>query len=369
MSLRPFALERYFGRYEFSVRHLLCASDCESRSIGELLELAGADPSVLTELGLGYTESQGDPELRAAIAGLYDSVGPDRVVVTNAPEEAIFITMTALVGPGDRVVVLTPCYQSLIEVARHRGAQVDAWPLAETAGGWALDLERLERLLAEPVRLVVVNFPHNPTGFQASREELEAVVELTRRAGARLFSDEMYRGLEHAAPKLPSAADLDRRALALCGTSKSYGLPGLRLGWLALGDGSLVARLLETKDYTTICSSAPSELLARLALGVGEELVARNLALVRDNLAATQAFLERWPELLDWRAPAAGPLAFPRLRSGSATAFCDRARREAEVLLVPSPIFDHGDSHLRWGMGRRSFGEALEALEAWLEHR
>ncbi len=107
-------------------------------------------------------------------------------------------------------------------------------------------------------------------------------------------------------------------------------------------------------------------MLARLALSVGDELVARNLAIVRDNLAATHAFLERWPELLDWRAPTAGPLAFPRLRRGSAAAFCDRARREAEVLLVASPIFDHGDSHLRWGMGRSSFGEALAALEAWL---
>lgn len=366
MTLPPFLLERFFGDYEFAVRHLLCASDCETVSIGELLEIAGAPTSVLTDLRLGYTDSQGEPELRRALANGFESVPAERLVVTNAPEEAIFVAMTALLEPGDRVVVLTPCYQSLFEIARWRGCEVAPWPLVDGEGGWELDLGELARQLTGGARLVVVNFPHNPTGYQPAPDEFAEILALAERHGVRVFSDEMYRGLESDGARLASAPDLSPGALALGGTSKAHGLPGLRIGWLAVGEQALVPELLRVKDYTTICSSGPGQLLARLAVEHAETLFARNRAIIAANRDELEGLCGRHPGRFRWRPPGAGPLAFLRLVEGSATEFCDRAREEAGVLLAPSPIFGFGDRHIRWGLGRRGFAEGLAALERWL---
>jgi len=165
MTIREFQLERYFARWEFTAPYLLSASDCETVSVGELLNLASAPLTELADLRLGYTESQGDPTLRTVIADFYSCVTPDDVVVTNAPEEAIFLAMLALLKPGDSVVVQTPCYQSLFELAKYQGCDVRTWPMIETDDGWRMDLDHLSSLVTEDTRLLVVNFPHNPTGY------------------------------------------------------------------------------------------------------------------------------------------------------------------------------------------------------------
>ena len=193
MRIEPFRLERYFAAHEFKVRYVLSASDCESMSLAELLEMASPEAALLWQgLRLGYTESQGHPRLREEIAAVYESVAPEGVVVA-APEEAIFIAMHALLEPGDHVVVQTPAYQSLHEVPRAIGCELTLWPLEAGAHGWRLDLGRLEHSLTERTRMVVVNFPHNPSGAMATRGELDAIVALTASRGAWLFSDEMYR--------------------------------------------------------------------------------------------------------------------------------------------------------------------------------
>jgi aspartate/methionine/tyrosine aminotransferase len=367
MTIRPFQLERFFALHEFSAPHLLACSDCESMSIGELLRLAGQPPDLLMDLRLGYTESQGDPGLRATIAGFYDSISPDQVVVTNAPEEAIFLAMWSLVGPGDRVVVQTPCYQSLAELARFRGATVQPWAMSETSARWQMDLDRLGDLVTPDTRLIVVNFPHNPTGYVPTAQQFQDLIAIAARWGAWLLCDEMYRGLEYdPAQRLPAAADCYPRAVSLWGMSKTFGLAGLRIGWLATQDRALVQSLLTHKDYTTICSSAPSEVLARIALQNADALIARNVGIIRDNLTLVRGFMDRHAERFAWRAPLAGPVAFPRLREGSAAAFCRAAVEEAGVLLAPATLFDFGDAHCRWGLGRRSFAAGLAALEAYL---
>ena len=234
MKLGRFELERYFSRYEFSVRHLLSSSDCESLPMAELVDWADEECLELWRtLRLGYTESPGLPLLRREIAGMYEGVAPDDVLEV-VPEEGIFLTMTALLEPGDHVIVTWPGYQSLYSLAQAMGCEVSFWRPDE-AQGWRYDPADVRRALRPTTRLIVANFPHNPTGYLPPRADYEELLAVAAEAGVHLFSDEMYRWLEQdPAERLPSAAERYERAVTLCGLSKTFALPGLRVGWLAV---------------------------------------------------------------------------------------------------------------------------------------
>ena len=237
LHLRPFKLERYFARWEFSAPYLLCSSDVEGYPMVELLALADEECRELWRgLKLGYTESPGLPLLRAEVARLYESVGAENVLMFAGAEEAIFVTLNTLLTPADHAIVTWPAYQSLYEVARGTGASVDLLPLDE-GHGWELDLDALRQQMRPETRLIVVNFPHNPTGALVDRECFDALVALARDAGCWLFSDEVYRGLEYdQALRLPAAVDLYERAISLGVMSKTFALAGLRIGWIATRD-------------------------------------------------------------------------------------------------------------------------------------
>jgi aspartate/methionine/tyrosine aminotransferase len=371
VEIRPFALERYYGKHEFTARLLLSSSDCESLSLAELLDWSGPEADRLwRELRLGYTQGPGHPLLRAEIAGSYREVKPGGVVVA-APEEAIFVAMHALLAPGDHVVVAAPAYQSLHELPRAIGCDVTPWPLRLGDGGWAVDLDALDGAVNERTRMVVINFPHNPTGHLISRDELDRVVEIARRRGAWLLSDEMYRLLElDEADRLPAACDLYERGISLSGLSKAYGLPGLRIGWLAAADAALPERFLAIKDYTTICSSAPSEVLAIMALQARHGLLDRALKIVRGNLMAARYFFEQQGTVLSWIDPRAGSVAFPRWTGpGPVEALCERALASHGLMIVPGSLFDWPGNHFRVGLGRKDLPAALAALaEVVREH-
>jgi aspartate/methionine/tyrosine aminotransferase len=370
MRIPDFKLERYFAAHEFSARYLLSASDCESLALAELLAMADGETAALwRDLTLGYTESQGHPRLREAIAGLYAGITPGETLVA-APEELIFIAMHVLLSPGDHVIATYPGYQSLHEVARALGAEVTRWgPTVGDqelgAGSWRLDLGALERSIRPATRLLVINFPHNPTGCLPTAAELMAIVDLARQHRLYLFSDEMYRLLEYdAASRLPSVADLYERGIALSGLSKSFALPGLRIGWLATHDRDVLARALAFKDYTTICNSAPSEALGIIALAAEERILARNLAIIRANLALADRFFAAHAGLFEWLRPQAGSVAFPKLKGGVLVAeFCREMVERRGLMIVPGDMFDYGGNHFRVGLGRRNFGEALDVLE------
>jgi len=363
--IREFALERYFARWEFAARHLVSASDCEPLTVSELLEMTGAPESTLRELRLSYAESQGAPALRERIARMYSGLDRDDIVVA-VPEEAIYLAMSTLLEPGDRVVVQVPCYQSLGEIAAHRGCDVQRWPLEETREGWRMDLDRLADLLTPATKLLVVTAPHNPTGFVPSAAEHDAIIDLVEKRGVWLFCDEMYVGLERApAVRLAPAVTRYERAIGLSGMSKSLALPGLRLGWLALRDRRLRDAVIRYKDYTTICATSMSELLAQLALDHTLRILERNRAIIAANLVLARDFAARHPDLLAWRHGDGGSVVFPRFVRGGAAAFCD-ATAQHGIMIVPSTMFDFGDQHIRLGLGRRGFGEALEALEGIL---
>ncbi len=371
--MEPFRLERFFARHEFAVPHLLCTSDCESMSVRELLALEPTGLDELLSTSLGYTVSNGAPELRSAIASLYAGITAEDVLVHAGAEEAIYGFARAVLRPGDRVVVQSPCYQSLSEVARDRGCEVLPWPMRFDDGRWGLRIDELLPHFERPVRAIVFNTPHNPTGWQMPPDMQTELVELAEQHGAMLFSDEVYRGLEQDPDAhLPATCDLDGNAISLGVMSKSYGLAGLRIGWVATRNREALEAMAAHKDYTSICSSAPSERLALLALRHGERLIERNRAIIATNIGHFRAFQERHPGLFEGAVPEAGPIAFPRvalggLGTGSLSDWCDRLAREAGVLLLPGELFDAAwRSHVRLGFGRKSFAESLERLERWL---
>ncbi len=370
MRPEPFKIERYFARYEFTTRYLLCASDCEAMTVDDLLAYEPGAAEAFGRHWLGYTESPGDPALRAAIAATYQGIGQgietDQVLVHSGAEEAIFSFMNCALEPGDRVIVHSPCYQSLQEVARALGAEVVPWQ-ADPAAGWALDPEALAGLITPRTRAIVVNIPHNPTGYLMPDEVQAALVETARHHGLWLFSDEVYRGLEYdPAERLPAACERYERAVSLGVLSKTYGLPGLRIGWIATREPEILGRMAAFKDYLTICNSAPSEFLARVALRHHEAIAERNRGIVRDNLALLDGFFERRAERFAWVRPRAGAIAFPEYRPGGIEALARDLAERAEVLLLPGGVYDAGDRHFRLGFGRRNFPEALAALEAAL---
>ena len=374
MKPEPFKLERWFARYEFTSRHLLCSSDCESMTIAELLALEPGAAEAFGEHWLGYTESSGDPALREAIAGLYGGSGAgisaDQVLVHAGAEEAIFAFMHCALESGDEIVVHLPGYQSLHEVARAIGAKVVPWN-ADPEAGWSLDPSQLESLIGPRCKAIVINCPHNPTGWTPTHETLEAVIATARKHGLWLFSDEVYRGLEYAPEtRLPAACERYERAVSLGVLSKTFGLPGLRIGWVATRDDAIREAMAGFKDYLTICNAAPSEFLARIALKHHRALAARSLEIVEGNLARLDAFFARQANRFGWTRPLAGPIAFAELRGDladkGAEAFSRDLAEGAGVLLMPATVYDAGDGHVRFGFGRRNLPEALDALEAAL---
>jgi aspartate/methionine/tyrosine aminotransferase len=371
MALEPFKLERYFARWEFTAPYLLCSSDLEPYRLPELLALADEDGLARwQDLSLGYTEYPGLPALREEIAGLYTTASPAEVFTFAGAEEAIFALMQALVRPGDHVVATWPGYQSLYEVARSLGAEVTFLRLAPEAG-WTFDLATLRRALRPTTRLLVLNFPHNPTGALLSEATWRGVVALAEETGVCLFSDEVYRLLEYdEAQRLPAAVDLGRRAVSLGVMSKAFGLAGLRVGWVATHDAELLRRLSAVKDYLSICNSAPSEILALIALRARQAVLGRNRALLASNLALLDAFFAEWGEVFTWVRPRAGSVGFPSLRLPLPVAqFAAELVAEEGVLVLPGSVYDFPGNHFRLGFGRRNLPEALARLRSFAVRR
>jgi len=364
--MKPFRLERYFAKYEFAAPYLLGTSDCESITIGELLKMESGVENVFMDLRLGYTESEGHPLLREQIAKLYQGIAPHEILVHSGAEEAIFNLMNVLLSQNDHMIVHYPCYQSLMEVAQSIGCEVTFWK-AQERNKWALDLDDLKRCLRPNTKLVVINFPHNPTGYLMPHPEFSQLVNLSQNHGFIVFADEVYRFLEYEArDRLPAICELDDRSISLGVMSKSFGLAGLRIGWIATHNRSLYQKLASYKDYTTICNSAPSEFLSLLALKNKDRLLKRNLGIVKSNLTLANSFFNNYSKLFSWIPPKAGPIAFPGLRQGDVEKFCHQLVSHAGVLLVPGTLYDVSSTHFRIGLGRANFKTCIHKLEEYI---
>jgi aspartate/methionine/tyrosine aminotransferase len=335
-------------------------------SIAGLLAMEEGAAEKFQNVWLGYTESQGSPALRKEICNLYETIEPEDILVHTGAEEAIYIFMLTAFQTGDHIIVHSPGYQSLAEVARAAGCDVSPWQAREE-NNWALDLDELRHLMRSNTRAIIINTPHNPTGYLMSRTDYDAVHQFAKENDLLLFSDEVYRESEYdSLTRLPAACDLGDHAISLGVTSKTYGLAGLRIGWVATKNKKVYDSMAALKDYTTICNSAPSEFLAEVAMRNRQKLVQRNLGIIKDNLSVMDGFFTRHADLFSWVRPQAGSMGYPRLLKGNIEEFCDSLVKKAGVLLLPGSAYDDSSNHFRLGLGRKNLPQAVDRLEEYL---
>lgn len=372
-NLPEFRLEAYLAQWEFTSRFHITASDVESISLAELLALAPHEErEAFYAMSLCYTETRGAPDLRAEIATLYKGLTEQQILCFAGAEEGIFIAAQAMLGPDDHAIVVVPAYQSLESIPASLCA-VTAISL-EFQGRWTLDIQKIADAVRVNTRAIIINFPHNPTGTILDHPSYISLVDICRRHGLYLLSDEAYRPLGPVgAVHLPPAVDVYEKALSLGVMSKAYGLPGLRIGWIATRDARILEKMAHMKHYLSICSSGPSERLALIALRARDTLLDRNNSLVTSNTSLLDAFFGKYPELFDWQGPQGGCVAYPRYKgSDGVEVFTQRMIQEHGLLLLPSSIFASDlaptpADHFRVSAGRHNLEEALSVWSSALE--
>jgi aspartate/methionine/tyrosine aminotransferase len=366
--IADFKLKQFFNsEAAHKARTNLSSSYAELLTLPELLALEPAAMERFTQLPLGYTNLNGGLELRSLIAARYSSVSADDVMVTAGSDDALALLICALLETGDHMVAQCPAYQPTTALAEWAGASVSSW-WANEQQRWEPPLHQLERLLKPRTRMVIVTLPHNPTGFSFNRKTLLEVISLVDARQAVLISDEVYRDLSFdPADDSPHAADLSSKAVAVGSLTKTFGLPGLRVGWIASRNREALDKVRRLRMHFNGYLPAPSEFLAAVALRNANAILARNLAIVRANVAEFQAFLDRRSKYFLCHVPHAGVVAFPRwLGPGTTTELSDRLLKSHGLLLAPSECFDAGRQHVRIGYGTRLFGAALNTLESCL---
>ena len=371
-QLPDFNLEVYLGKWEFAARWHMTPSDAQTLSLTELLALADpSDRAAWDDLPLSYIETWGTPKLRAAIAATYEGVAIEEVLAFAGAEEGLYCAMHALLGPKDHAIVVTPNYQSAEQLPLSLCATEGVALRADR--NWELDVAEVSAKIRPNTRLISINFPHNPTGKLIDRATFDSLVSLCRRHGIWLFSDEVYRGLElDPAGRLPAAVEAYERGLSLGVMSKAYGLPGLRIGWIACRDTALLSRMEHMKHYLSICNAGPSEHLAIIALKARDAVIGRNLELLKGNLDLADKFFEEFPDRFEWRRPDGGCTAYPRYRGDDGVeAFCRRLVEEAGIVLLPASIYRSSltptpSDRFRIGLGRNHTGAGLDAMRKFL---
>ena len=369
-TLPDFRLETHFSKWEFKARHHMTASDAESISLRDLLAMATPEEREEYEgMWLGYTETYGAPDLRETIAGTFASRSASDILCFAGASEGIFAANTVLLDKDSHAIVVTPNYQSHeslpVAICEATGVPLDP------DDNWSLDIDRVAAAIRPNTRLVTINFPHNPTGAILPLDRYQALIDLCRKHGIYILHDEIFHGLgPTGARHLPYIADVYERGLSLGVMSKSYGLPGLRIGWIACQDHEVLSQMERLKHYLSICNSGPSERLAKIALTHRNALLARNCGIVDANLPKWEAFFARHTDLFDWQRPDGSCMAFPRYKGPEGVEeFCRKLVEDSGVLLLPSTIYssDLGSTptdRFRLGFGRTGLDEGLAAMEA-----
>lgn len=365
MKINDFKLERYFARHEFTAKYLFSSSDCDGYEMQYLLDCASKEEMALWEsIKLGYTESEGNPILREAILQYYKLKTIENVVVAS-PGELNFISMNVLLTSKDHAISVSPCYQSLSEVVKSIHCELSFWEAKPEK--WEFEPADLVQLIKPNTKLLILNFPHNPTGNYLTRKQLDEVVSIAKKHDLYIFSDEMYHKLIiDDMEELPPIADIYEKGISLWGTSKTFGLAGLRTGWLVSSDTDFLKKVVAFKDYLSICNSAPSEILSIIALNHIDKFLLPNLKKIKENIQLFSAYAAQHPIISSFTPPKAGSTAFVKLNiDTSALEFSDRLVEETGIMTVPAEMFDYQGKYIRVGFGRRNFPEVLETLDRY----
>lgn len=353
MRVDEFAMERMQSTYENQVDFNLSESGVHPLTLGELAN-DDASRQALFAQELRYTQSNGTPELRAAIAAMYPGATIDHVQVTNGGSEANYITTWNLVEPGDEVVLMVPNYMQTWGLARAFGGVVREWPLVPrgTPARWRADIDMLERLVSPRTKLIVVCNPNNPTGARIDADDLDRIAAAAGRHGAWVLSDEIYRGAERDGRETASMWGRYDRTIVTSGLSKAYALPGLRIGWI-VAPPALVGKLWSYHDYTTISPGALSDALARRALEPNRraEILARTRRILNENYPIIETWLGGHGGLFTYVPPDAGAIVYVHYEHPvNSTELVNRLRAQQNVLIVPGDHFGM-DGYLRIGFG------------------
>lgn len=369
MIISKFLLEEYFAQYEFTAKYMFSCSDCDGYSMQYVLNQADESEKKMWDgLKLGYTETPGSPFLREAIKKYYSNGSVEDIVVAS-PGELSYMTMNILMeGVGNpHAVVVSPAYQSLYQILESLGCELSYWEAEEREGEWIFDISKLRSLVRPETRLIVINFPHNPTGATLSREGLEEIVEIARSCGAYIYSDEMYRDLiiDEKITSVPPIYELYEKGISLWGMAKSFGLAGARIGWIASRDRWLIEQLLVFKPYLSMCNSATSEILSAIVLNHPEAFLNPNIVKIKKNVSLFKEAVEsgKLPWVEKFIPPKGGSVAFVKISAeGSAREWSTKLVHQRSILTVPGEMFESPGKYIRVGFGRENFPEVLEML-------
>lgn len=371
--MRNFELEVFFSKWEFKAKYHLTASDMESMSMKELLAMASdEDRAAFDNLWLGYTETYGLPALRKEIASTYDNLKDQDILCFSGAEEGIYTAMKSMLTPDDHAIVIVPNYQAA-ETIPLSICDVTGIALQED-NDWALDIEAISGALRPNTNIISINFPNNPTGKIISHDEIDALVSLAREFEIYIFSDEVYRGIElDESKRIAQIADIYEKGISLNVMSKAYGLPGLRLGWIGCQDHEILQNMERYKHFLTICNSAPSEILALIALRSRDKILKKNIKILSDNAIMLDKFFSEFPDLFEWKRPDGGAVAYPKyLGEGTANQFCEDLLEETGILILPPRIYNSEllstpQDHFRIGFGRSGMDEMLDVFYHYLK--
>ena len=371
MKIEPFALERWLTRHELHVRYDIAESGILPLTVNDLLgfeppERRAATLERLLSLPLGYNEAVGTHTLRALLAATYAQCDPANILVTTGAIEANFLLFNTLLDAGDHVIAPYPAYQQLYSVPRAIGCDVALWRI-RPENGFRYDVDELEQLLTPRTRLIVLNTPHNPTGTMIPPADLRRIYALAESVGAYVLCDEAYRWLAVPGGEefAPPVFDLGQRGISVGTISKPFGLPGLRIGWMAAPQ-EIVARCWAMRDYVSLSPGKLNDALALLALERREQLVARNRAIIAANLASAQEWIDANADLLAWQPPRGGLLALLHYNLDlPSLVLADKLATEYSVMLAPGSAFGY-EHYLRIGIGQRPevFQAGLAAASA-----
>jgi aspartate/methionine/tyrosine aminotransferase len=366
VRIEPFQLERWMTKYEMNVSWDIAESGIFPMSCREILDLLPPEEREteldrLLDLRLGYSEACGSAELRGLLAATYENTSPDEILITTGAIEANFLLFNELLSPGDRVVIVNPAYQQLHSIAKAIGCDVALWTLRDD-GGFRFDLDDLRALATPGTRMIVINTPHNPTGAMLSEQELREIYALAEELGAWVLSDEAYRWLDlpGSSPLAPPMRNLGPRAISTGTFSKPFGLPGLRIGWIAAPE-DIVGRCWGLRDYVSLSPGKLNDALAVLAFRHRDQIVERTQRIVAENLPFAARWFAENADLVSWTPPRGGILALMKYQLDlPSSELANRLAEDYSVMLAPGSAFGY-EGYLRIGVGNTPavFAEGL----------
>jgi len=370
MAIELFEMERMQSTWENVVDYDMSESGVRPLTLRELTGM-GFDLEAFLDVPLGYSQSNGTLELRERIADIYPGATVDHIEVTNGTSEANYLIALSQIEAGDIVAMQIPNYMQMWGVARSLGAEVRPFRL-RTEASWEPDWDEFEHAVTDRTRLLYLSNPNNPTGSVLSDEAMRRIVDRCQRTGTWLLADEVYLGAEITAPRTRSFWGMGDRVIVTSGLSKAYGIPGVRIGWIA-GPAHIVEDCWSQHDYITIGPNKMSDRIARIAVEAKnrEHCYARTGTILRHNLPIATEWAGAFGDRLQWTPPTAGALALMRYASDTPSlAIAERVRVHQNTLIVPGTHLGI-EGHIRiWLGGRedylreglRRIGTELKAL-------